>query len=114
MDWLRLTKYTGKKEKLTGEIPQTGNVWGVWRDDLLPVEQKTVKISLTDAIRIRRWMRRLAGKKRGVGPLLQQQVFIRYENMTRILTYLKDQEDKSDNSGVGDETDRYSRLPVAA
>ncbi len=113
-DWLRVTKYIGKREKLAGEIPETGNVWGVWRDDLLPIEAKTVKISLTDAIRIRRWMRRLAGKKRGVGPLLQQQVFIRYENMTRLLNYLQDQEDKSGDSGVGDETDRYSRLPVAA
>ncbi len=109
-DWLRLTKYTGKREQLAGEIPETGNVWGVWRDHLLPVEHETVKINLANAFRIRRWMRRLARKKRGMGRLLQQQVFIRYENMNRLLSYLQDQEDKSGDSGVGDDVYRYSKL----
>ncbi len=114
IDWDHLTRYVGKKEKLQDKSLMTGRVWAVWFKDLLPIELEVVEISLADAFKIRRWMRRLAGKKRGVGPLLQQQVFIRYENMTRLLNYLQDQEDKSGDSGVGDETDRYSRLPVAA
>ncbi len=113
-DWDHLTRYIAKKEKLQDESLTTGRVWGVWSKDLLPVEHETIEISIVDAIKIRRWLRRLARKRRGMGPLLRQQVFIRYENMTRILNYLEDQEDKSGNSGVGDETDRYSRLPVAA
>ncbi len=112
-DWLRLTKYIGKKEKLQDSSLKTSNAWGVWRDDLLPIEREVVEINLADAIRIRRWMRRLAGKKRGVGPLLQQQVFIRYENMKRLLTYLTVQEDKSDNSGANVDADRYSGMLVA-
>ncbi len=87
-DWDHLTKYIAKKEKLQDESLMTGRVWGVWSKDLLPIEHETVQISLADAIRIRRWMRRLAGKKKGVGPLLQQQVFIRYENMKRLLEFL--------------------------
>ncbi len=113
-DWEHLTKYIGKKEKLQDKSLMTGRVWGVWSKDLLPIELETVKINEADGYKIRRWMRRLAGKRRGMGPLLQQHVFIRYENMHRLLTYLTVQQDKSSDSGVGDETDRYSRLPVAA
>lgn len=87
-DWLCLTKYIGKKEKLQNESLMTGRVWGIWSRDLLPIEHETVKISFADAIRLRRWLRRLARKRRGMGPLLQQQVFIQYENTRRLLIYL--------------------------
>ncbi len=113
-DWDHLTRYVAKKEKLQNESLTTGRVWGVWAKDLLPVEHEVVEISLADAFKIRRWMRRLARKRRGMGRLLQHHVFIRYENMNRLLTYLKDQEDKASDSGLGDGVYRYSRLPVAA
>ncbi len=113
-DWLRLTKYIAKKEKLQDESLMTRRVWGVWSKDLLPIELEVVKIKIEDAFKIRRWTRRLAGKKRGMGPLLRQQTFIRYENMIRLLTYLNGQEDKSGDSGVGDDVYRYSGMPVAA
>ncbi len=90
-DWDRVTKYVGKKEKLKDEAPETGNVWGNWRPDCLPIDLETVEINEVDGYKIRRCMRRLAGKRRGMGLLLQQQVFIRYENMKRLLNYLQDQ-----------------------
>jgi hypothetical protein len=94
-DWDRLTRYVGKKEKLQDESLCTGRVWGIWGKDLLPIEREVVEVEMEDAFKLRRWVRRLAGKKRGVGPLLQQHVFIRYdENLTRVLNYL----DKSDKS----------------
>ncbi len=113
-DWLCLTKYIGKKEKLQNESLATGRVWGVWSKDLLPIELETVKIDEADGYKIRRWMRRLAGKRRGMGLLLQQQVFIRYENMTRLLNYLQDQKDKFGDSGVGDDVYRHSWLSATA
>lgn len=113
-DWDHLTKYIAKKEKLQDESLMTGRVWGIWSRDLLPIEHEVVEVRREDGYRIRRWMRRLAKKRKGIGPLLQQQVFIRYENMKRLLNYLQDQEDKSGDPGVGDGAYRYSRLPVAA
>ncbi len=95
-DWDYLTRYIGKREKLhQDESLMTGRVWGVWSKNLLPIDLETVEINEVDGYKIRRCMRRLAGKRRGMGPLLQQQVFIRYENMKRLLKVIQDQEDKS-------------------
>lgn len=114
-DWDRLTRYVGKKEKLHGETLVTGRVWGIWSKKLLPIEHEFVKINLKDAFKIRRWMWRLAGKKRGIGHLLQQHVFIRYENMNRLLNYLNEQEDRSVYvPGADDHTLQYSSLSLAA
>ncbi len=95
-DWDHVTKYIGKKEKLKDEAPETGNVWGTWRTGLLPIELEVVEVRREDSYKIRRWMRRLAGKKRGMGLLLEQQVFIRYENMVRLLAYLKADHDQQE------------------
>jgi hypothetical protein len=46
-----------------------------------------VKVSLKDAYRIRRIYRRLA-KKRGRGHLRSLTVFIRHENVVRLLAFL--------------------------
>ena len=53
----------------------------------LPVKWKTVKVSLKDAYRIRRIYRRLA-KMRGRGHLRSLTVFIRHENVVRLLEFL--------------------------
>jgi hypothetical protein len=55
--WSRATsymeKYVAKPERFPEEV-ETGRVWGVWNEDLLPVTWETVRVSLTDAYRIRR------------------------------------------------------------
>jgi hypothetical protein len=66
---------------------ETGRVWGVWNEEMLPVWWETVKVSLDDAYRIRRIYRRLA-KMRGRGSLRRLTVFIRHENVVRLLEYL--------------------------
>jgi hypothetical protein len=51
------------------------------------VRWETVKVSLKDAYRIRRIYRRLA-KMRGRGNLHRLTVFIRHENVVRLLEFL--------------------------
>ncbi len=108
-DWDHLTKYIAKKEKLQNEPLMTGRVWAVWSKDLLPIELETVKINKVDGYKIRRWMRRLAGKRRGMGLLLEQQVFVRYENMKRLLEFLGYRFLETDH----DQVRRYVKSPPA-
>ncbi len=54
---------------------------------MLPVQWETVKVSLKDAYKIRRWFGRLA-KMRGRGHLRNLTVFIRHENVVRLLAFL--------------------------
>jgi hypothetical protein len=54
---------------------------------MLSVQWETVKVSLTDAYRLRRTYRRLA-KMRGRGHLQRLTVFIRHENVLRLLEFL--------------------------
>jgi hypothetical protein len=46
-----------------------------------------VRVSLKDAYKIRRWFRRLA-KIRGRGHLRRLTVFVRHENVVRLLEFL--------------------------
>ena len=57
------------------------------KPELLPVRCETVKVSLKDAYRIRRIYRRLA-KMRGRGSLRRLMVFVRHENVMRLLEFL--------------------------
>jgi hypothetical protein len=66
---------------------ETGRVWGVWSEELLPVRWETVRVSLKDAYRIRRIDRRLA-KMRGRRNLRRLTVFGRHENVMRLLEFL--------------------------
>ena len=65
----------------------TGRIWGVWNEELLPVQWETVQVSLRDAFRIRRIYRKLARRK-GSGSLCRITVFIRHENVGRLLEFL--------------------------
>ncbi len=67
---------------------ETGRIWGIWNESLLPIQWKTVEVSLKDAYKIRRVFRKLA-KRRGSGSLRQLTVFIRYENVVRLLKFLR-------------------------
>jgi hypothetical protein len=54
---------------------------------MLPVRWETVRVSLNDAYRIRRVYRRLA-KMKGRGHLRRLTVFVRHENVVRLLELL--------------------------
>jgi hypothetical protein len=81
-----MEKYMAKPERFPEGI-ETGRVWGTWNAEILSVRWETVKVSLKDAYRIRRIYRRLA-KMRGRGHLHRMTVFIRHENVLRLLEFL--------------------------
>jgi hypothetical protein len=88
--WREATSYVECYIAKLEEFPQglqTGRIWGIWNENLLPVRWETVEVSLKDAFRIRRIYRKLAGKK-GSGPLRRITVFIRHENVVRLLEFL--------------------------
>jgi len=88
--WKSVTSYVERyvaKPEAFPEGLETGRVWGVWSEELLPVQWETVKVSLKDAYRIRRVYRRLAGM-RGRGRLHRLTVFIRHENVVKLLEFL--------------------------
>jgi hypothetical protein len=81
-----MERYVAKPERFPEGV-ETGRVWGTWNPGLLPVRWETVKVSLKDAYRIRRVYRRLA-KMRGRGHLRRLTVFVRHENVLRLLKFL--------------------------
>ena len=88
--WKKATSYMEKyvaKPEVFPEGVETGRVWGVWNEEMLPVRWETVKVSLEDAYRIRRWFRRLA-EMRGRGSLHRLTIFVRHENVMRLLEFL--------------------------
>jgi hypothetical protein len=66
---------------------QTGRIWGIWNEELLPVRWETAEVNLRDAFKIRRIYRKLA-KRRGSGSLRRITVFVRHENVVRLLALL--------------------------
>ncbi len=68
-------------------------MWGVWNEEMLPIRWEINKVSLSDAYRIRRIYRRLA-KMRGRGHLRRLTVFIRHENVVRLLEFLGYRQDE--------------------
>jgi hypothetical protein len=66
---------------------ETGRIWGVWNEELLPVRWEKVEVSLRDAFIIRRIYRKLARRK-GSGSLRRITVFVRHENVLRLLRVL--------------------------
>jgi hypothetical protein len=88
--WREVTSYVERYMAKPEEFPeglQTGRIWGVWNEKLLPVRWETVEVSLKAAFRIRRIYRKLARKK-GSGFLRRITVFVRYENVVRLLEFL--------------------------
>ena len=88
--WREATSYAERYLAKPEEFPeglQTGRIWGIWNENLLPVRWETVQVSLKDAFRIRRIYRKLARRK-GSGSLHRITVFVRYENVLRLLWFL--------------------------
>jgi hypothetical protein len=79
-------RYMAKPEEFPEGL-QTGRIWGVWNEELLPVRWETVQVSLRDAFKIRRIYRKLA-KRKGSGSLRRITVFVRHENVVRLLEFL--------------------------
>jgi hypothetical protein len=88
--WKQATSYVERYMAKPEEFPeglQTGRIWGIWNDEHLPVRWETVQVSLRDAFKMRRIYRKLARKK-GSGSLRRMTVFVRYENVLRLLEFL--------------------------
>jgi hypothetical protein len=66
---------------------RTGRIWGVWNEELLPVRWETTEVSVKDAYKIRRVFRRVARRKSS-GSLHNITVFVRHENVARLLGFL--------------------------
>jgi hypothetical protein len=79
-------RYMAKPEEFPEEL-ETGRIWGVWNAEHLPVQWETVQVSLRDAYKIRRIYRKLARRK-GSGSLRCITVFVRHENVVRLLEFL--------------------------
>ena len=94
--WRRATsyaeRYVAKKEEFLKKV-ETGRIWGKWNEELLPVQWETVEVSLKDFYRIGRIYRRLAGIKRS-GSLRRLTVFVRHENVLRLLEFLGYRQDE--------------------
>jgi hypothetical protein len=88
--WKQATSYVERYLAKVEEFPeglQTGRIWGIWNKELLPVRWETAEVSLRDAFRIRRIYSKLA-KRTGSGSLRRITVFVRYENVVRLLRFL--------------------------
>ena len=88
--WKQATSYVERYMAKPEEFPEgleTGRIWGVWNEELLPVRWETVEVSLKDAYRIRRIYRKLA-KRKGSGSLHSITVFVRHESVVRLLDFL--------------------------
>src|SRR5919107_5516853 len=79
-------RYMAKPEEFPEEL-QTGRIWGIWNPKHLPVRWETVEVSLKDAFKIRRIYSKLA-KRKGVSSLHRITVFVRHENVLRLLKFL--------------------------
>jgi hypothetical protein len=88
--WKEATSYVERYMAKPEEFPkrlETGRIWGIWNEDLLPVRWEKIEVSLRDAFRIRRIYRKLARKK-GSGFLRRITVFVRHDNVVRLLEFL--------------------------
>ena len=89
-----------KPEQFPEEV-ETGRIWGTWNKRMLPVRWERVEVSLQDAYRIRRIYRKLA-KMRSSGPLRRVMVFVRHENVIRLLKFLGYREGESSDSAYSE------------
>lgn len=88
--WRKATSYAERylaKEEQFPEGLETRRIWGVRHKEFLPIQWETVKVSLKDAFMIRRIYRRLA-KRKSSGTLHRMTIFVRYENVVKLLEFL--------------------------
>jgi hypothetical protein len=88
--WKEATSYAERYMAKPEEFPeglQDRQDLGIWNEELLPIRWETAQVSLRDAFKIRRIYRKLARKK-GNGNLRRITVFVRHENVVRLLEFL--------------------------
>jgi hypothetical protein len=88
--WKQVTSYAERYLAKPEEFPEgleTGRIWGIWNKELLPIRWETAEVNLRDAFRIRRIYRKLVRRK-GSGSLRRITVFVRHENVLRLLEFL--------------------------
>jgi hypothetical protein len=88
--WKQATSYVERYMAKPEEFPQglqTGRIWGIWNEKHLPVRWETAQVSLRDAYKIRRIYRKRA-KRKGSGSLCRITVFVRHENVVKLLRFL--------------------------
>jgi hypothetical protein len=88
--WRQATSYVERYLAKPEEFPEgleTGRIWGIWNKELLPVRWETAEVSVKDAFRIRRVYRKLA-KRKCSSSLRRMTVFVRHENVVRLLEFL--------------------------
>jgi len=87
--WKQVTSYVERYMAKAEEFPEgleTGRIWGIWNENLLPVRWETAQVCLRDAFKIRRIYRKLARRK-GSGSLHRITVFVRHESVVRLLRF---------------------------
>jgi hypothetical protein len=84
--------YMAKSEQFPEGL-QTGRIWEVWNAQHLSVRWETAQVSLRNAFKIRQIYNKLARRK-GSGLLRRITVFVRYENVVRLLESLSCQLEK--------------------
>jgi hypothetical protein len=88
--WREATSYVERYMAKPEEFPEglkTDRIWGVWNPKLLPVRWEKVEVSLRDAFKIR-WIYRKLARRKGSGHLRRITVFVRHENVVRLLEFL--------------------------
>jgi hypothetical protein len=88
--WKEVTSYVERYMAKPEEFPaglETGRIWGIWNEDLFPVRWERAEVSLRDAYKIRRVYRKLVRRK-GSGSLRRITVFVKHENVVRLLEFL--------------------------
>lgn len=86
-NWKSATSYMERYVAKPERCPEGVETGRVWSEEILPVRWQTTKVSLKDAYKIRRVYRRLA-KMKGRGHLRRLTVFVRHENVIRLLEFL--------------------------
>lgn len=81
-----MDRYIAKEEAFS-EGAETGRILGMWNEKLLPIQWEAVKVEPKDAHRIRRVYRRLE-KRKSSRSLRRLMVFVRHENVVRLLELL--------------------------
>jgi hypothetical protein len=88
--WREATSYVERYLAKPEEFPegiQTGRIWGVWNEELISFRWETVHVNLKEAFMIRRIYRKLT-KRKDSGSLRRITVFVRHENVVRLLKLL--------------------------
>jgi hypothetical protein len=91
---VKTMRYMAKAEALQGEQDSSGDEglpagkrWGVWRQELLPITWKVIKVALKDAFQMRRFLRRLLGLD-SRSAICNFRVFVCNDPVKKILSFL--------------------------